>query len=138
MAQPACPVLLTRLCDEDRKVSLETGGALDISCVDPRVSIVMDLKTPGSGESLKNRYENIRHLSAKDQVKFVVCDRNDYEWAKEQISDLDLAARCEVLMSPVHGAMRATSLADWILSDGLPVRMQVQLHKLLWGDARGH
>ena len=137
LAQPACLTLLGRLCDAAYDVSLETGGALDISTVDRRVSIVMDLKTPGSGEMDRNRYENVEALAAKDQVKFVLCDRQDYEWAKERLSEYGLSERCEVLFSPVHGAMDAAELADWILADRLAVRMQIQLHKYLWGDVPG-
>jgi 7-carboxy-7-deazaguanine synthase len=137
LAQRACGELLTRLCDAGYEVSLETSGALDISTVDPRVSIVMDLKAPGSGEESKNRYENIELLAPKDQLKLVVRDRTDYEWSRGKIAQYNLAERCEVLMSPVHGEMNPTQLAEWILADRLPVRMQVQLHKLLWSDARG-
>lgn len=137
LAQRACLELLRRLCDAGYEVSLETSGALDVAAVDARVSKVMDLKTPGSGEAGKNRYENIAVLTAHDQVKLVVCDRTDYEWAREVISRHDLAARCEVLMSPCHGRLEPAQLADWILGDRLPVRFQLQLHKILWGEARG-
>lgn len=137
LAQPDCLTLLMRLCDAGHEVSLETSGALDIAAVDPRVIRVMDLKTPGSGEMERNRYTNLDHLNPRDQLKFVLCDRADYEWACQQIREHDLDARCEILMSPVHGELEPGPLADWILEDGLAVRLQIQLHKLLWGDARG-
>lgn len=138
LAQPNCLPLLTALCDLDYKVSLETSGAMPIEAVDPRVSRVMDLKTPASGEVSKNRYENIAHLSAGDQLKFVICDNNDYQWAKFKLDEYDLAARCgEILFSPSFGAVEPRELAEWILADRLPVRMQVQLHKYLWGDEPG-
>ena len=137
LAQRACGELLVRLCDAGYEVSLETSGALDIATVDPCVSIVMDLKTPSSGEESKNRYENIELLAPKDQLKLVVRDRADYEWSRRKIGEYNLVERCEVLMSPVHGRMNPTQLAEWILADRLPVRMQVQLHKLLWSDERG-
>lgn len=137
LAQPECRELLRQLCDLGYEVSLETSGALDIADIDPRVSIVMDLKAPGSGEASKNRYENIALLDRKDQVKFVVGDRADYEWSCARIAQYRLHQRCEVLFSPVHGQLNPTELAEWILADRLPVRMQIQLHKLLWSDARG-
>lgn len=137
LAQRACLPLLTRLCDAGHAVSLETSGALDVAAVDPRVSRVMDLKTPGSGEAGKNRYENIATLTSQDQVKLVLCDRADYDWAREIIQRHDLAVRCEVLLSPCHGRLEPTQLAEWILADRLPVRFQLQLHKILWGEARG-
>ncbi|MEW6647414.1 MAG: 7-carboxy-7-deazaguanine synthase QueE [Pseudomonadota bacterium] len=137
LAQRACLELLRRLCDAGYEVSLETSGALDVAAVDARVSKVMDLKTPGSGEAGKNRYENIAALTAHDQVKLVVCDRSDYEWAREVIARHDLTARCEVLISPCHGRLEPARLADWILGDRLQVRFQLQLHKILWGEARG-
>lgn len=136
LAQKGCLRLLAQLCDADYQVSLETSGALDISEVDPRVERVMDLKSPGSGEVEKNRYENIPLLTQRDQVKFVIGDRADYEWACEVIRQYDLAARCEVLFSPVQGVMDARQLAQWILEERLPVRFQIQLHKYLWGDER--
>ncbi|MGD8741924.1 MAG: 7-carboxy-7-deazaguanine synthase QueE [Granulosicoccaceae bacterium] len=138
LAQKACPELLTALCDAGYEVSLETSGARDVSEVDSRVVKVMDLKAPGSGEQDKNLYENIDELDSRDQIKFVLCDRNDYDWAVKQLKEYDLAARCEVLFSPVHGQLDARELAEWILADNLPVRMQVQLHKYLWGDQPGH
>lgn len=137
LAQKPCIALLTRLCDAGYSVSLETSGALDIAAVDPRVSRVMDIKTPGSGEVSRNRYENIALLRAHDQLKFVLCDRNDYDWAKDMLETQDLAARCEVLFSPSYEQLPATTLADWILADRLPVRLQIQLHKLLWGNVPG-
>ena len=137
LAQRNCLALLSRLCDEDFEVSLETGGSIDVCAVDPRVIRVVDLKTPGSGEADRNRFENIDCLTERDQIKFVLCDRRDYEWAAELIARLDLTARCEVLMSPAHGVLDPGLLADWILADGLAVRLQVQLHKYLWGDVRG-
>lgn len=138
LAQRECRALLRRLVDAGYEVSLETSGALDIADIDPRVSVVMDLKTPGSGEVEKNRYENVARLKANDQVKFVICDRADYEWSRAQLETHGLAGRCEVLFSPSYGQLDATALADWILADRLPVRMQIQLHKLLWHDAPGH
>ncbi len=137
LAQKNCGALLERLCTAGFEVSLETSGAMDIGGIDARVSRVMDLKTPGSGESARNRLENIELLTAHDQVKFVICDRADYDWAKDMLLRYGLAKRCEVLFSPCHGRIRATDLADWIVEDRLPVRFQVQLHKLLWGDMPG-
>ena len=137
LAQPACTSLLRTLCDAGYEVSLETSGALDLSAVDQRVIKVMDLKTPGSGEVGRNRYENLRLLTSQDQVKFVIGDRGDYEWARDQIRIFALAERCEILISPVAGALQPGTLAEWILADRLPVRLQIQLHKLLWGDEPG-
>lgn len=138
LAQKACPELLAQLCDAGYEVSLETSGSIDLAGIDPRVSRVMDLKTPGSGECEKNKLSNLALLTAQDQVKFVLCDRADYDWAREQLQHYQLPARCEVLLSPVHGTLPAQQLAEWILADNLPVRMQVQLHKYLWGDEPGH
>ncbi|MGE5240752.1 MAG: 7-carboxy-7-deazaguanine synthase QueE [Bacteroidota bacterium] len=137
LAQRPCRDLLRRLCERGYEVSLETGGALDIAGIDPRVSIVMDLKTPGSGEEKRNRYANIAHLRKKDQLKFVICDRADYEWSRAKLAEYKLDQVCEVLFSPCHGQLNPTDLAEWILQDRLPVRLQIQLHKLLWNDARG-
>jgi len=137
LAQKACLSLLSRLADLGLEVSLETSGAIDIGPVDTRVSRVMDMKTPGSGEQAKNLPENLAHLTANDQVKFVICHRQDFDWACEQIRDKQLTARCEVLMSPVHDTLNATELAEWVLESGLPVRFQMQLHKLLWGNQPG-
>ncbi|HLB31674.1 MAG TPA: 7-carboxy-7-deazaguanine synthase QueE [Gammaproteobacteria bacterium] len=138
LAQRDCPDLLRLLCDASYTVSLETGGALDISPVDPRVIRIVDLKTPGSGESARNRYENIALLTPRDQVKFVICDRADYEWSRHKLHEYALAERCEVLFSGSHGQLPDAQLAEWILSDRLPVRFQLQLHKVLWGESRGH
>ena len=137
LAQPACLLLLERLCDAGYQVSLETSGALDVSQVDPRVMKVMDLKTPGSGEVEKNRFENLGYLAPRDQVKFVICDRDDYLWARQIMEQQHIAGRCEILFSPVSGQQNATELAEWILADRLPVRFQLQLHKILWGDEPG-
>lgn len=138
LAQKACIELLTGLCDQGYKVSLETSGALDISDVDQRVKRVMDIKTPASAESDKNRYSNIEHLNANDEVKFVIANREDYLWSRDIIEKYSLTDRCEVLFSPVHGEISARQLAEWILEDGLDVRFQIQLHKYLWGDQPGH
>lgn len=137
LAQPACLPLLNRLCDAGYQVSLETSGALDVSGVDARVVKVMDLKTPGSGECDRNRYENLELLTERDQLKFVLCDRGDYDWAKGLLVQQDLASRCEVLFSPSYGQLGPRELAEWILADRLPVRFQIQLHKLLWGEEPG-
>jgi 7-carboxy-7-deazaguanine synthase len=138
LAQPACLSLLTQLCDAGYSVSLETSGALDVAAVDARVVKVLDLKTPASGECARNLYRNLDTLAPRDQVKFVICDRGDYEWARAQIGEHRLASRCELLFSPAWGQQDATQLAEWILADRLPVRFQIQLHKILWGDAPGH
>ncbi len=138
LAQRPCRELLARLCDQAYQVSLETSGALDISGIDARVSIVMDIKTPSSGEEKKNLYDNIAKLNSKDQIKFVICDRADYEWSRAKLKEYKLDDICELLFSPCHGQLNPTDLADWILQDRLPVRLQIQLHKLLWNDARGH
>ncbi|MFP1682699.1 7-carboxy-7-deazaguanine synthase QueE [Alloalcanivorax sp. C16-1] len=138
LAQPNCLPLLTALCDRGHEVSLETGGAMDIAPVDERVSVVMDLKAPGSGEQHNNRLDNIPHLRPHHQVKFVLADRRDYDWARFMLDQHQLAARVsDVLFSPVHGQLSGADLADWIVADRLPVRFQLQLHKLLWNDARG-
>ena len=138
LAQPGCVVLLRELCDLGYQTSLETSGALDIAAVDPRVVRVVDLKTPGSGEESRNRWENIDLLTQRDQVKFVICDANDYAWARDQVRKHDLPARVgEVLFSPSYTQLPAVQLAEWILRDRLPVRLQIQLHKVLWGDEPG-
>jgi 7-carboxy-7-deazaguanine synthase len=137
LAQPGCIPLLTALCDEGLEVSLETSGAMDVSNVDPRVVKVMDLKTPASGEESKNRYDNIGFLTAQDQIKFVIVNKTDYDWAKAQLAEHDLIDRAEVLFSPIHGELEPAQLAEWIIDDNLPVRMQIQMHKYLWGDAQG-
>lgn len=138
LAQKNCLPLLKQLCDRGYEVSLETSGAIDISQVDPRVVIVMDLKTPASGEVSKNRIENLPFIKASDQIKFVICDRVDYDWAKQQLDEYKLTEKSEVLFSPVHGQKMAKQLAEWILEDNLPVRFQLQLHKYLWNDEPGH
>lgn len=139
LAQRECLTLLGALCDAGYSVSLETSGALPVDDVDPRVIKVMDLKTPGSGEVGRNRWENIPLLSAQDQVKFVICNREDYEWARFKVDEHQLVGRvAEVLFSPSFGQVTPLSLAEWILADNLPVRFQLQLHKLLWNDAPGH
>lgn len=137
LAQPNCIPLLTAICDLGVEVSLETSGAMDMTRVDPRVVKVMDLKTPGSGEESKNRYSNIELLRQQDQLKFVICNRGDYDWARAKLDEYQLAQRCEVLFSPIHGELKPADLADWIVEDNLPVRMQLQLHKYLWGDEKG-
>lgn len=137
LAQRRCLALLQRLCDDGYEVSLETSGAIDVAEVDPRVSRVVDLKTPGSGEAARNRWQNLALLGPRDQVKFVLCDRADYEWARARIAEHALPERCEVLLSPSHGQLQPRDLAEWILADRLPVRMQLQLHKILWGDTPG-
>jgi len=138
LAQRNCLVLLTALCDLDYKVSLETSGALDIGVVDRRVSIVMDLKTPASGESGKNRWENLELLKPDDQLKFVISDRADYDWARSVINERELVDRLPVLISPAWGRGIERALAEWILADQLRVRFQIQLHKVLWGETPGH
>lgn len=137
LAQKRCHDLLRRLCDAGYVVSLETSGAIDLSEVDARVSRVMDIKTPGSGEVARNRWENIEALTAHDQIKFVLCGRDDYQWASDIVRKYDLAQRCIVWFSPSHAQLSPTDLADWIVADRLLVRFQTQLHKLLWGDAPG-
>ncbi len=137
LAQPACLILLERLCDAGYRVSLETSGALDISQVDTRVTKVLDVKTPGSGECSRNRWQNLDSLAPRDQVKFVICDRDDYEWSRQVLDERRLADRCDVLFSPSFGQQNAAQLAEWVLADRLPVRFQVQLHKILWGDEPG-
>ncbi|KFL35853.1 7-carboxy-7-deazaguanine synthase QueE [Arenimonas donghaensis] len=137
LAQKRCLLLLEKLCDAGYEVSLETSGAIDIADVDPRVSRVVDLKTPGSKEMHRNLLENIPLLTARDQVKFVVCDRADYDWAKTMLAEHALADRCEVLFSPSQGQQSPAELAEWLLADKLPVRFQLQLHKVLWGDVAG-
>ncbi len=137
LAQKGCLPLLQRLCDDHYEVSLETSGAIAVDEVDGRVCKVMDFKTPGSGEAAKNRFANVEHLTAGDQVKFVICDRADYEWAKQIMAEYKLGERCEVLFSPSAQQLHARELADWIVADRLPVRFQIQLHKYLWGDEPG-
>ena len=137
LAQKTCLPLLKALCDADYDVCLETSGALDIAAVDPRVARIMDLKAPSSGESAKNLLSNIADLRPADEVKIVIASRADYDWAKGIMSAHQLSTRCDVVLSPVAGQLDPTELAEWILADGLAVRFQIQLHKLLWSDARG-
>ena len=137
LAQKECHGLLTALCDADYSVSLETGGAMDIRAVDPRVSVILDIKTPGSGELAKNLWSNLALLKASDEVKFVLCDRSDYDWAKHQLAEHKLNETCPVIFSPVYSQVNPSDLAAWVLADKLPVRMQVQLHKILWGEKPG-
>lgn len=138
LAQPNCRRLLKTLADAGFEVSLETSGALDIAGLDPRAGIVMDVKTPGSGEASKNLLENLEHLRREDQVKFVICDRSDYDWSKAFCSEHGMLERCNVLFSPSQPGLEPRTLAEWILEDRLQVRFQVQLHKYLWGDEPGH
>jgi len=137
LAQKDCLPLLTALCDAGYDVSLETSGALDISGVDPRVSRIMDLKAPDSGEAAKNRWENLASLNARDEIKIVIASRGDYEWARDALRQRQLDRLCPVLFSPAQGLIEARSLAEWILEDGLNVRFQLQMHKLLWGNMQG-
>lgn len=137
LAQKNCLPLLSQLCDAQYEVSLETSGALPLINVDQRVIKVMDIKTPGSGEMQRNLFDNIVHLLPHDQIKFVICDKQDYEWSKQIISDYQLSQRCQILFSPSYEQLSAQQLADWILADRLKVRFQIQLHKILWGDVRG-
>lgn len=137
LAQPAVFALLTALCDAGYRVSLETSGAMPLERVDPRVVKVVDIKTPGSGEAARNRYDELERLSGSDLVKFVITDRADYEWSRAQLRERELARRCTVLFSPSHAQLAARELADWVLEDRLPVRFQIQLHKYLWGDVPG-
>ena len=139
LAQKSCLLLLTALCDKGYQVSLETAGALSIAEVDSRVTKVMDLKTPASGEVNRNLYENIAYLKPSDQIKFVICNRQDYEWARMKLDEFSLpGCVTDILFSPSFGQQDATELAEWVLNDRLPVRFQLQLHKLLWKDAPGH
>ena len=137
LAQKGCHQLLKMLCDNGYQVSIETSGAIDVSQVDQRVSVIMDIKTPGSGEASKNLWSNVAALSAKDEVKFVLVDRADYDWAKQILGQYDLTQKCPVLFSPVYKTLPPADLAAWVLEDHLPVRMQVQLHKILWGEKAG-
>ncbi len=137
LAQKECLVLLKALCDAGYDVSLETGGAIDTSGVDARVVVILDIKTPGSGEAEKNLWNNLHYLKPKDEVKFVLCNRDDYDWAKQVLTERGLPEKCDVLFSPVYQQVNPTELAEWILQDRLPVRMQVQLHKILWGEVPG-
>ena len=137
LAQRGCTALLTLLCDAGLRVSLETSGAMALAEVDPRVVKVVDVKTPGSGEERRNRYAELERLNPQDLVKFVICGRHDYEWSRARLQELQLPARCTVLFSPSHEELAAHELADWILQDQLPVRFQLQLHKVLWGNVPG-
>jgi 7-carboxy-7-deazaguanine synthase len=137
LAQPNCLKLLARLCDAGYQVSLETSGALDVAAVDARVSRVIDVKTPASNEASRNRIENFRHLTPRDQLKFVICSRDDYDWSKAFLQEHHLSERCRILFSPSYNQLPPTKLAEWILADRLPVRFQMQLHKILWGDVPG-
>ncbi len=137
LAQKECHALLEALCDAGYSVSLETGGAMDIAHVDKRVSIILDIKTPGSNEDKNMLWSNLTHIESKDEIKFVLCDREDYEWAKQKINELALGGKCTILFSPSFQALNAEVLAAWVLEDKLAVRMQVQLHKILWGEKAG-
>ena len=137
LAQKECYVLLQALCDAGYSVSLETGGAMDIAPVDSRVSIILDIKTPASNEEKNMLWGNLEHIKSKDEIKFVLCNRIDYDWAKAKIVELKLAEKCPILFSPSFHDLSAEALAGWVLADKLPVRMQVQLHKILWGEKQG-
>jgi 7-carboxy-7-deazaguanine synthase len=137
LAQKECYILLQSLCDSGYSVSLETGGALDIAPVDKRVSVILDIKTPASNEEKNMRWENIAHIKLNDEVKFVLCNRADYDWAKSKMTDLKLTDKCPILFSPSYHELSAETLAAWVLADKLPVRMQIQLHKILWGEKQG-
>jgi len=138
LAQEGCLELMTKLCNEKLNVSLETSGAIDVSKVDPRVVKVMDLKTPDSGEVHRNLYSNLELLNSTDQIKFVICSHDDYEWSKQKMAEYNLTDKvCEILMSASHGVLESSELAEWILHDRLSVRLQIQLHKYLWGDKPG-
>ena len=137
LAQKDCHILLKALCDKGYSVSLETGGAIDIEPVDTRVSVILDVKTPDSGELKNNLWSNLAHLKKADEVKFVLCSRADYDWAKELLLKEALIEKCPVLFSPVYSQLAPVDLADWVLADKLPVRMQLQLHKILWGEVPG-
>jgi 7-carboxy-7-deazaguanine synthase len=137
LAQKQCLALLRELCDRGYSVSLETSGAIDVAGVDARVSKILDIKTPGSGEVERNLWGNLAHLTAHDEIKFVICNEADYAWAKQQLVEHKLSALCAVLFSPAWGDLPAPQLAEWVLRDQLPVRFQLQLHKLLWGEKPG-
>jgi 7-carboxy-7-deazaguanine synthase len=137
LAQKTCIELLRALAERGHRVSLETSGAMSLEAVDPRVVMVVDVKTPASGEESRNRYDELARLQSKDLVKFVICGREDYEWSRAKMAELALPSRCTVLFSPSHEQLPARDLADWILEDRLPVRLQIQLHKYLWGNTPG-
>ena len=137
LAQKSCLALLRALCDRDYSVSLETSGAIDVAAVDSRVSKILDIKTPASGEVNKNLWENLAHLTPRDEIKFVICSEDDYRWSKQQLGTRKLDALCPVLFSPAYGDLQPVQLAEWVLRDRLPVRFQLQLHKQLWGEKPG-
>ena len=137
LAQKECNNLLQALCEANYSVSLETGGAMDIAPVDARVSIILDIKTPASNEEKNMLWSNVNHIRPKDEIKFVLCNRDDYDWAKAKITELKLSEKCPILFSPSYHDLSAETLAGWILADKLSVRMQVQLHKILWGEKQG-
>ena len=137
LAQKECYALLKALCDAGYSVSLETGGARDIAPVDARVSVILDIKTPASNEEKNMLWANVDHIKAKDEIKFVLCNRADYDWAKAKMAELNLRQKCPILFSPSYHDLPAEQLAAWVLADKLPVRMQVQLHKILWGEKQG-
>lgn len=137
LAQKECYTLLKTLCDAGYSVSLETGGAMDIAPVDQRVSVILDIKTPASNEEKNMRWDNLNHIKATDEIKFVLVNRADYDWAKAKIVELKLTEKCPILFSPSYHDLKADELASWVLADQLPVRMQIQLHKILWGEKQG-
>lgn len=137
LAQKQCHDLLSALCEAGYSVSLETGGAMDIAKVDLRVSIILDIKTPASNEEKKNLWSNLAHIKPSDEIKFVLCNRADYEWAKTKLDELKLVEKCPILFSPSYHELAANELAAWVLQDKLHVRMQIQLHKILWGEKQG-
>ena len=137
LAQKECYTLLQALCDAGYSVSLETGGAMDIAPVDNRVSIILDIKTPGSNEEKNMLWSNVNHIKPKDEIKFVLCNRADYDWAKTKMAELKLTEKCPILFSPSYHDLSAETLAGWVLADKLQVRMQIQLHKILWGEKAG-
>ena len=137
LAQRECLLLLQALCDAGYSVSLETGGAMDIAPVDARVSVILDIKTPASNEEKNMLWSNVNHLKSSDEIKFVLVNRADYDWAKVKITELKLTEKCPILFSPSFHDLKADELASWVLADKLPVRMQVQLHKILWGEKPG-
>ena len=137
LAQKEVLSLLKVLADQNYEVSLETGGGLSIKEVDPRIKIILDIKTPESGEEKKNHWDNLNLIHSKDEIKFVLCSREDYDWAKKILRQYKLTEKCDVLFSPVYQKLNTTDLGNWILEDQLPVRMQIQLHKLLWGEKPG-
>ena len=137
LAQKKCLVLLTALCDAGYSVSLETGGAIDIANVDKRVSVILDIKTPGSNEEKNMLWSNLEHVKPTDEIKFVLCSRADYDWAKAKLTELKLTKKCPILFSPSYHQLKAEELASWVLADKLPVRIQIQLHKILWGERAG-